>query len=141
MEQNSTTAKFLALALAAGLFAFAFGLCLGHILRHFDIPSLIGLVLTPDLAALLIFLAWRSARTLAVDPKAVRQFVVSCILFCMLTTGFGINVGGYLWYAADYLRAAGVACWSVFTACGIYCVRRDAKRLTSSGAIQVGPIA
>jgi hypothetical protein len=118
---NSTPGKLLVNAFWAALAAFVLGLCLARtLIKRFDSLDSAGMVLA---GAFLIFVLFRTRR-------AVRPFLASCIFFSMITATLGIAVASVIWYSSDFIRTFGVACWSGFTCIAIFCVRRDAKRLT-----------
>jgi hypothetical protein len=137
---NSITGKLLVDALWAALVAFAFGLCLGRtLIKHFESLYFTGLVLS---GALLIFALSRTRR--AVRPlaaaehstsepvkKSVRQFLASCLCFTIISSTFGVAVAGVAWYSSDFIRTFGVVWWAGLTCVGIFCVRRDAKRVAN----------
>jgi hypothetical protein len=134
---NSITRKLLFDAFWAALAAFVFGLCLGHtLIKHFDGLYFTGVVLSGALLIFALFWTRRAVRPLATvtAKQSARQFLVSCIFFSMISSTFGIQVSGMVWYGSDFIRTFGVVCWAVFMCAAIYCIHRDAKRLTDAVA-------
>jgi hypothetical protein len=137
--------KLLVDASWAALAAFVFGLCLAHtLIKHFDGLYGTGVVVS---GALLIFvLLWtrRALRALGTAQneaakQSARTFLASCVFFSMLAANEGIAVSAVMWVSSDFIRTFGVVFYAGLMCAGVYCVRRDAKRVTDSVSSQMAP--
>jgi magnesium-transporting ATPase (P-type) len=145
---NSLAGKLLVDALWAALVAFVFGLCLGRTsIKQFDSRYFTGMVLSGALLIFALFWTHRAVRPLAtakhstseIAKKSARQFLWSCIFFTVISATFGVAVSGIVWYSSDFIRTFGVVWWAVLTCVAIFCVRRDAKRVTDAVSSQIAP--
>jgi magnesium-transporting ATPase (P-type) len=145
---NSLTGKLLVDALWAALVAFVFGLCFGRtLIKQFDSLYFTGMVLSGTLLIFVLFWTRRAVRPLvtakhltsAIAKKSARQFLWSCIFFAVISSTFGVAVSGVVWYSSDFIRKFGAVWWAVLTCVAIFCVRRDAKRVTDAVSSQVAP--
>lgn len=147
-KTNSILGKLMADAFWAALVAFVFGLCLGHTLvKHFDSLYSAGMVFAGGSLLFVLFWTRRAVRRIATAKhptsetatKSAGQFLWSCIFFTMISSNLGVAVSGVVWYSSDFLRIFGVVWWGGLTCVAIFCLRRDAKRLTGVGLSQVAP--
>jgi hypothetical protein len=54
----------------------------------------------------------------------------------MISATFGSGVSS-LWYFSDFIRTFGVVWYGGLTSVAVFCVHRDAKRLTDAGPNQI----
>ena len=121
--------KLVAAACWAAMMAFGVGLCLGHtVIKHVDVWYSTGLIASGAALVLVLHSIRRAVGQLATARQQAHQFLWSCVFFAMLSTGFGIAVAGWIWYASDFVRSFGAIWFGALTCVGIFLVRRDAKR-------------
>ncbi len=126
LKTNSMTRTLLAHSFRAALSAFV-----------------LGLYLIPALAVVLVFflIGTRRMSSRLGDSAAIvttaRQYLWSCIFFCMDALLFGETISGIFWNGTGLIFIGAIM--AALTCVALYPMQRDAKRL--AGAATSGPIS
>jgi hypothetical protein len=126
--------RLLANAFGAGLIAFLFGLCLVRTVKQFDSLFFASAILSA--ALLVVVLLWtrvavKERATSETAKKGARQFLFSCLFFSLVCAGLGFAVAGAIWNSGSF-QTFSVVFYGGIVGAGIYCVLRDAKRLSAA---------
>ncbi len=136
---HDKTSKALTDAFYTSLVAFVFGMSLGRSLEQSDSSYIAATIVTGAFLIFAIFWTCRATRrvtstkyaTSLTAKKTSRQFLIYCIAFATNAGTFGITVAGAIWKSDIYYVYSAVF-WAGLTCVSIFCILREAKRLTAA---------